>query len=466
MNTVDQAFIKAFAKHAPAAYGEPESTTAGHQSQPPDTGVASAALVLPSADSQGLRYRIDRPTSRVAGQLTAHIIMPAVEQVQSYQPQDLSTSPSVQVVVEDRLQALAEALQASRQALPPAPAAAGEDVDPVAAAIKPLVLMAVPQTYRPDLQSEEVSCLECRDPEPGVPGAPAAEMRLMADEAAAPASGLDQDLAAIMTRASAVDAVVLPGGESPVAPPTPGLTSAEAAALLGSAEPGVPERFTPAWEVDAFRWPDLCKRLDEASGRKLTQSGAELYMAVQDGLKVIAITSFGRQEGRTTLALSLARSAAAAGCRVALLDADAAHPQLASQVGLDAPCDWQQVVRSGQPLCEAAVASLEDRVTLFPLSGPDPSLSGRWDDPALTAALQELQHAFDLIVLDTPPVAAGGLSPAPVSGACQVDMALVVRDIRTTAEDTCLAAVARVRAMGVRAVGIVENFALAVPAGL
>ncbi|NLX56891.1 MAG: hypothetical protein GXY58_17435 [Planctomycetaceae bacterium] len=463
MNTADQAYTKAYAKHAPVACGESKSTTAGRQSQPPDRGVASAALVLPSAESRGLRYRIDRPTSRVAGQSTAHIIMPAVEQVQSYQPQDLGTSPSVQVVVEDRLQALAEALQANRQTLPPAPAAAEED--PVVAAIKPLVLMAVPQAYRPDLQSEQVSCLECLDLEPGVPGAPAAEMRLVADESAAPASGLDQDLAAIMTRASAVDAVVLPGGESAAVPPAPGLTSAEAAALLGSAEPTVPERFTPAWEVDAFRWPSLCKRLDEASGRKLTQSGAELYMAVQDGLKIIAITSFGRQEGRTTLALSLARSAATAGCRVALLDADAANPQLASQMGLDAPCDWLQVVRSGQPLCEAAVASLEDRVTLFPLSGPDPSLSGRWDDPALTTVLQKLQHAFDLIVLDTLPVAARVPSPAPVSGACQVDMALVVRDIRTTAEVTCLAAVTRVRSMGVRAVGIVENFALAVPAG-
>ena len=37
-------------------------------------------------------------------------------------------------------------------------------------------------------------------------------------------------------------------------------------------------------------------------------------------------------------------------------------------------------------------------------------------------------------------------------------MVLVVRNIQTTPQDTCLSTVARLRAMGVRAVGIVENF--------
>ena len=39
------------------------------------------------------------------------MIMPIVEQVQSYQPADIATSTLAQVVVEDRLQALEEALQ-------------------------------------------------------------------------------------------------------------------------------------------------------------------------------------------------------------------------------------------------------------------------------------------------------------------------------------------------------------------
>jgi Mrp family chromosome partitioning ATPase len=40
-----------------------------------------------------------------------------------------------------------------------------------------------------------------------------------------------------------------------------------------------------------------------------------------------------------------------------------------------------------------------------------------------------------------------------------VDMVVVVRNIQTTSQNSCLSTVARLRAMGVRAVGIVENFA-------
>ena len=41
-------------------------------------------------------------------------------------------------------------------------------------------------------------------------------------------------------------------------------------------------------------------------------------------------------------------------------------------------------------------------------------------------------------------------------------MAVLVRNVQATPQDECLSAVARLRAMGVRAVGIVENFAPAV----
>ncbi len=71
--------------------------------------------------------------------------------------------------------------------------------------------------------------------------------------------------------------------------------------------------FAPAWEVDAFRWPSLCQELDQQTQGRLTQSGEELCLATREGLRVVAVTSSQREEGRSTLALSLARSAARAG---------------------------------------------------------------------------------------------------------------------------------------------------------
>ena len=363
MNTVDQAFIKAFAENRSAACSAQESATDGAKVQPPDMGVESTALVFEDLRAQGRRYRIDRPTSADAGFLTAHMIMPVVEQVQSYQPADIAASTMAQVVVEDRLQALEEALQEIKKSAARGPSttsharrpdgeAADEDqTDPVAAAVKPLVLLAVPRLFRPDLQSKELGFLICRDDarvrrstttveiggfdfDPALlDGSRVADRAQHVAPRGEPATAdtsvrLADDLAEIMSRASEVDDVVLPAGKEAV-PANHGLTEAEEAVLLGRAEPAVLDPFVPAWEVDAFRWPDLCAQLDEASGRKLTRSGDELYMAMQDGLKVIAISSAARQEGRTTIALSLARSAAAAGCRVALLDADGANPELA-----------------------------------------------------------------------------------------------------------------------------------------
>jgi Mrp family chromosome partitioning ATPase len=423
------------------------------------------------------------------------MIMPVVEQVQSYQPADIAASTMAQVVVEDRLQALEEALQEIKKSAARGPSttsharrpdgeAADEDqTDPVAAAVKPLVLLAVPRLFRPDLQSKELGFLICRDDarvrrstttveiggfdfdpallDGSLVAGRAQHVAPRGEPATADTSvRLADDLAEIMSRASEVDDVVLPAGKEAV-PANHGLTEAEEAVLLGRAEPAVLDPFVPAWEVDAFRWPDLCAQLDEASGRKLTRSGDELYMAMQDGLKVIAISSAARQEGRTTIALSLARSAAAAGCRVALLDADGANPELARQLGLDAPCDWQQIKRRRQPLCEAAVASLDDRVTLLPLTVPDDAWSGRLDDPTLTLVLQELKRSFDLVVVDAQPVAASDARVAEATSPCEVDMVLVVRNIQTTPQDACLSTVARLRAMGVRAVGVVENFIVA-----
>jgi Mrp family chromosome partitioning ATPase len=497
MNALDQAFIKAFAKDRAAEGGDPRTATTSSTVQPPAADFESMTLALHEPAPQGRRLRVDRPTSADASFLSAHLIMPIVEQVQSYQPADIATSTLAQVVVEDRLQLLEESLrraQAASNALA-APGASDTTVtrgsrgprakDPTAAAVQPFVLLAAAALYRPDLQHRQLACLLCRndwrvraaltavemghrnlDPDLFVslttagelPGDTVAVERAVPTETAA--DDFSDELAATMSAAGDMDQVFLPVSDESLSVPC-GLSEEEEALLLGTDPPRELEAFAPAWEVDAFRWPALGRELDEASGRKLRQSGDELCTAVQDGLKVIAVTSTERREGRTTVALALARNAATAGCRVALVDADGGNPDLARQLGLDSPCDWRQTRRRGQPLQEAAVASLGDRVTLFPLTVGNDSLSGRLDDPVLTDVLHELKSAFDLIVIDAPPVTAGDMYVAGAPSACEVDMVLVVRNVQATRPDACLSSVARLRALGVRAVGIVENFTLA-----
>ena len=112
MNALDQAFIKAFAaKDRPVTADEPVSASAGAKPQPPVSGVDSMELVLHELYAQGSRFRVDRPTCPESVFLAAHMIVPVVEHVESYEPADIPRSTLPQVVVEDRMPPLSEILQ-------------------------------------------------------------------------------------------------------------------------------------------------------------------------------------------------------------------------------------------------------------------------------------------------------------------------------------------------------------------
>src|SRR3954451_22664460 len=65
--------------------------------------------------------------------------------------------------------------------------------------------------------------------------------------------------------------------------------------------------------------------------------GALMYFNVDQRLKSVVITSPGQEDGKTTVAVRLAQSAARAGRNVILVDADLRRPQIASRMGLNAP---------------------------------------------------------------------------------------------------------------------------------
>ncbi len=97
------------------------------------------------------------------------------------------------------------------------------------------------------------------------------------------------------------------------------------------------------WEVDQFLYPALTDQLLQ-SYAYFSQAGDKLAKATASGLKVLGITGVGPGEGRTTLAICLARAAARAGLKVGLLDADFNSPSLATQLGLEIEHGWEQAL--------------------------------------------------------------------------------------------------------------------------
>ena len=127
----------------------------------------------------------------------------------------------------------------------------------------------------------------------------------------------------------------------------------------------IKDGFLPAWETDQVQWPRMSERLLQIDDR-FEIAGQQLAKATQDGLKVLAVTSTYRGEGRTTIAMNLARVTALHGVRVALVDADVDNPAMASSAGIAAAHGWHECLEGGLPLDEAAVASIGDGVTLLP----------------------------------------------------------------------------------------------------
>jgi Mrp family chromosome partitioning ATPase len=214
----------------------------------------------------------------------------------------------------------------------------------------------------------------------------------------------------------------------------------------------------PVWEVDRFHWPKTCEKLFADEHGYLSRAGDKLLAAMQDGLRVLAITGSRRGEGRSTLALSLARVAAKAGIQVAVMDGDFARPQLASKVGLEVAFGWQEAALGRVPLSEAAIKSLADNITLLPLESASTSRMLSLADPRVTATIRAAAATFELLILDLGPLGVGEEIAFPPGETCPLDAAIVVRDLRfATAAESEAAGNALLDA-GIEAVGIAENF--------
>ena len=227
--------------------------------------------------------------------------------------------------------------------------------------------------------------------------------------------------------------------------------------LFGPPEPAQPKRFTPDWEVDRFVWPPTCRRLLESENHYFQHVGGRLRAATDTAHHLVMIAGCRRGEGRTTLAMCLARAAAQAGVSVALVDAHLQNPQLGNRLGVDPPCGWLEVVEGTTALGEAAVKSLEDDLTLFPLTR-----AGRADvplgDPRVLHLLRTIARHYRLVVVDTGPLESHDHPLLAAGDGSSIDAAILVRDVRHTTEQEARAKAQQLQRAGIAAVGIAENF--------
>ncbi len=122
--------------------------------------------------------------------------------------------------------------------------------------------------------------------------------------------------------------------------------------------------------------------------------------------EVLLVVSTLPEEGKSTLALSLARLAAFEGMRVLLIDADLRRPRLHELVGLETSAGLADFLEGSLPLAEVLKRDPSSEVFLLPgsprRSRPGRLLGRKGIDNLLTVAREN----YDLVILDSAPLAA------------------------------------------------------------
>lgn len=166
--------------------------------------------------------------------------------------------------------------------------------------------------------------------------------------------------------------------------------------------------------------------------------------------RVVAVTSARAGDGRSTVACNLAIVFGWAGIRVLVVDADIRQPRAATYLGVSASVGLTDIIR-GTATADDALTPSRSGVDVL-ASGPVPAdASELLAAPGMTDLMKELRERYDLVLVDTPPLAAA--ETAVIAARCDAAV-LVVRSASTT-RDQVLTAVDQLQASSTLLLGTV-----------
>jgi polysaccharide biosynthesis transport protein len=120
--------------------------------------------------------------------------------------------------------------------------------------------------------------------------------------------------------------------------------------------------------------------------------------------KVIHVTSSRPGEGKTTIAISLAISAASAGLKVALVDADLRHPSASRFFKLEQEKGLVDLLIGATPFEKVLRFQNDLKLTVIPAGSKTLNPTDVLGSERMKLLVSHLGETFDYVVLDTPPV--------------------------------------------------------------
>ncbi|HTW70433.1 MAG TPA: AAA family ATPase [Acetobacteraceae bacterium] len=150
---------------------------------------------------------------------------------------------------------------------------------------------------------------------------------------------------------------------------------------------------------------------DEYVARKPLSPFAEQVRTLRTGLRigaehprVVAVTAARPNEGKTTVALALARSAALSGEHVLIMECDLRRPTFAVHMKAKAPIGLADCLRQQLSPHQAICTDASSGMDVMQAGRISSDLPDRFLSDTMARMLSELRQEYGLILLDSPPV--------------------------------------------------------------
>jgi polysaccharide biosynthesis transport protein len=177
---------------------------------------------------------------------------------------------------------------------------------------------------------------------------------------------------------------------------------------------------------------------------------AALRYSTEEGMpKVLALTSAGPSEGKSSSAFAIAQTYARLGRRVLLIDSDLRKPAFKTEteeVGLS------HLLTTDDPLADHLLPTQYENLTLLPSGPVPPNPADLLSTGRLRKVIAEAAEQFDLVLIDAPPTL--GLADAPLLAAAAGNTVFVVEAGRTRTR-AVIDALNRLETIGTHVLGII-----------
>jgi capsular exopolysaccharide synthesis family protein len=120
--------------------------------------------------------------------------------------------------------------------------------------------------------------------------------------------------------------------------------------------------------------------------------------------KVVVITSSMPGEGKTVLAVSLARLAAISGVKTLIIDGDFRRPMVLGVMGAKAECGIVEALSGSQRLDQCIVKDVRSDAQILPCLRTPPNSLDLLSSAAMHLLMDSVRKSFDLVIVDSAPM--------------------------------------------------------------